>query len=873
MLVSSDKFPLGRRGSLPLRVAVSGGIERRVADLIPGAKAVRGGVAFAYDALSLVQQIVPVPPGTIPDDKPDWSVLASGVDEYKRHFEHVLRPYQKEMVRFLVPRSYAINGDPMRCLAGSTELTVNRGGKSFKITLARLARGLRGELDWDMSIPTCTQSMDESGFIRLNPITSVHTPGRKRVLRLSLTNGNTLVATGDHKLATPTGMKKLSDLCAGDEVLVAEWPEGKKAKRPANKSRYLQGFEAHPFAEKFVTPRKNRPAERVARCKKHRLAAEAKLNGLPFDEYVRRVRSVNLHGLQFLDPKQWDVHHRDGDHTNNAPENLEITTRAEHSRLHGKQSAWRHVTGRAVPARIKYITDAGEEETFDLTMLDPWNNYVANGIVVSNSGKTLTTLAAASVAGVEHALIMAPAIAKLVWATEIAKWMKQPSLILSGRGADEARAYCVTCSGSARVNGEKCPDCKAKNGQSYGYRIFRGTDEVAGAVHAYRFVIANYDILTAQNKHDAAGKREQVADLPGWSELLKQARFDLCIADEAHLLRGRSTLERRGETRRDRLVKVCEGIERFWALTGTPIYGRVSDLWAMLDVVTDGLFGRPFFAFDVRYAGGGKGEYGWVANGCTNEEELKSRLSTFMLKRDRSQIMSDLPPKTRQVVKIESGKASFAKPKGSKTASGLHGALRATATVKEPRVVESVVQEVAEGAKVVVFTYLRENCASLAQAITDECQKGVLAPALKARNTRLWTVSGETPVEARFKMAEAFRNWSGAGIFVATIGSVPVAISLKGAQSVHFADMDFSPAAMLQAEDRPYEVGTNGLAVVYYVVEQSVDEHVATMLMDKMRTLETVVSEQAAGSFRSAFGGQSEEELAEDVWKRMEAAA
>jgi SWI/SNF-related matrix-associated actin-dependent regulator 1 of chromatin subfamily A len=389
----------------------------------------------------------------------------------------------------------------------------------------------------------------------------------------------------------------------------------------------------------------------------------------------------------------------------------------------------------------------------------------------------------------------------------------------------------------------------------------------------HRFVIANYDILTQQVKKDAAGKREQVAELPGWAEALARAEFDLCIADEAHLLRGRSTLERRGETRRDRLVRAMSNVERFWALTGTPIYGRVSDLWAMLDVVTDGLYGRPFFSFDVRYAGGGRGTYGWVADGCTNETELQARLATFMLKRDRRDIMSHLPPKTRQVVKVESGKASFAKPKGSRTSGGLHAALRATAAIKEARVVESVTQELAEGGKVVVFTYLRENADSMAKALADECQKGTLAPALRARNTRVWSVSGDTSVEARFKQAEAFRNWSGAGVFVATIGSVPVAISLKGAQSVHFADLDFSPAAVLQAEDRPYEVGTNGLAIVYWVVEQSIDEHVVEMVLSKMRTLETVVSEQAAGSFREAFGGQTADELAEEVWKRMEAAA
>ena len=43
--------------------------------------------------------------------------------------------------------------------------------------------------------------------------------------------------------------------------------------------------------------------------------------------------------------------------------------------------------------RIISIEDAGDCETYDMVMEDPHNNFVANGIVVHNSGKTVTILA------------------------------------------------------------------------------------------------------------------------------------------------------------------------------------------------------------------------------------------------------------------------------------------------------------------------------------------------------------------------------------------------------------------------------------------------------------------------------------------------
>lgn len=498
-------------------------------------------------------------------------------------------------------------------------------------------------------------------------------------------------------------------------------------------------------------------------------------------------------------------------------------------------------------------------------------SYAINGDPM-RSGKTPTTLAAASIIGAEKVLVVCPSIAKLVWATEIAKWMQQPSLLLYGRGADEAREYCLPCAGTGRIEGAHCDACKAANGQSYGARIFRDGD-VSKALQSSRFVISNYDILIPQFRHDAAGKRETDEALPGWTEALQRAGFDLIIADEAHVLRGRSSLDRRGETKRDRLVKVASSVERVWALTGTPIYGRVADLWSLLDFVTDGLYGRPFFDFDVRYAAGRRGTYGWENDGCTNEAELKSRLDTFMLKRDRAEIMPFMPPKTRQIVRLDAGKASFAKPKGQRNSGGLHAALRATARIKEPHVVESVATECREGAKVVVFTYLRDNAEALAEALAHAAQKGEHAVPLRARNFKVWAVSGDTPVEARFKQAQAFREWTGAGVFVATINSVPVAISLKGAQSVHFADLTWDPADLLQAEDRPYEVGTSGLSIIYYVVEKTVDEHVVGLVLPKMEVLSNVMNESAADNIRNAFNGVDPEAMAEEIWQRMVAAA
>jgi len=500
-----------------------------------------------------------------------------------------------------------------------------------------------------------------------------------------------------------------------------------------------------------------------------------------------------------------------------------------------------------IGATVIAISEHGECETFDLTMRNPWNNYVANSVVVANSGKTPTTLAAASLLGFERVLIVCPSLAKLVWASEVAKWMGLPSTLLYGRSAALARVYDQTL-------GRKVKDAA-----------------VPRLLEESRFVITNYDILVPQGVRSASGVLSTREDLPGWTETLRETfKPQLIIADEAHLLRGRGAAGRKGKSRREQLMALARTVPRFWALTGTPVYGRVADLWALLDVVTGGLFGNQW-AFDARFAEGHRGEYGWVNAGASNIDELKERLDCVMLKRTRAEILPELPKKLRQVVKLEVEGLVPVKAKAG--VSKLHAALRGTAEAKAPYVAEAVLNECAEGAKVIVYSYLREAAAGLAQRIADGAAADVR---LNSRGFRVWSVSGETSVETRFAQAQAFREWVGAGAFVATIDSMPVAISLKGAQSVHFADVTFDPASLLQAEDRPYEVGSGGLTVVYYVAEKTVDEHVIELVLAKMETLENVVNEVAAGEFRQAFSGgpgMNEEDLAEEVWRRMEAAA
>jgi RecA/RadA recombinase len=81
------------------------------------------------------------------------------------------------------------------------------------------------------------------------------------------------------------------------------------------------------------------------------------------------------------------VHHLDEDTTNDDVNNLVVMSTSEHTALHckDKPNSLRYV---AVEDTIKSITCVGVKSTYDIKMESPFNNYVANGFVVHNSGKS-----------------------------------------------------------------------------------------------------------------------------------------------------------------------------------------------------------------------------------------------------------------------------------------------------------------------------------------------------------------------------------------------------------------------------------------------------------------------------------------------------
>lgn len=309
-----------------------------------------------------------------------------------------LRPYQAEAVTAILAALQNHNKvgliAPTGCLTGDTVIDINRGGILRPYTLKRLFNCWNGNPDqikylkpFREGIPTNVRSWTGES-IRLHEIEGVVYSGKKDVYLVELENGRSVRATACHKIMTKRGFVPAGQLITDGDLVMCDDKtrpgRGKKSER--TRDHMVCNLWYHPYAVKTKTVKDARGYTK--RVEIHRAIYECLLNGISLEEYKAILRTDEQRALRlrFVDPGLFHIHHKDGDHYNNEPSNLEMLHVDDHLAHHGDYSAF----GQGIPnySKVIRVTHQGVEDTYDIQCKAPHHNFVANGIVVHNSGKT-----------------------------------------------------------------------------------------------------------------------------------------------------------------------------------------------------------------------------------------------------------------------------------------------------------------------------------------------------------------------------------------------------------------------------------------------------------------------------------------------------
>lgn len=343
-------------------------------------------------------------------------------------------------------------------------------------------------------------------------------------------------------------------------------------------------------------------------------------------------------------------------------------------------------------------------------------------------------------------------------------------------------------------------------------------------------------------------------------ELLRR-NWDILILDEAHYCKN----SKAARTKRILGGRDEAGLQarRRIYLTGTPIMARPIELFPLLNSLVPGEFGN-YFGYAKRYCGGKEGRFGLDVSGATNLDELQTRLrSTVMIRRMKADVLTELPEKRRQIIDFPAdsteAKAALkaevkavearsraqaaiaaAKKGGGDATAEMMGGLRSalaeitkarhdTARAKLPLCIDHIREAAESTGKVIIFAHHRDIVDALTAGLSD---LGVVS------------ITGATPTDARQGIVDEFQNNPDTRVFIGNIQAAGVGLTLTAASTVIFTELDWTPAAMAQAEDRAHRIGQKSAVLVQYLVlEGSIDHNMLRTLENKQSVIDEAIND------------------------------
>lgn len=413
---------------------------------------------------------------------------------------------------------------------------------------------------------------------------------------------------------------------------------------------------------------------------------------------------------------------------------------------------------------------------------------------------------------VKNALVICPASLKINWARELEKWL--------------VRSLTVEI-----ANGGKLPETNV--------------------------VVINYDILTRHNK------------------ALREREWDILIVDECHYLKNpkaQRTAQVLGKWHREPEKKI-EAIpaKKKVFLTGTPILNRPIELWPLLSALDKNGLGRSWKYFVTRYCEGHQNGYGWDVSGASNLDELQEKLrATIMVRRLKKDVLTELPAKRRQIIELPANGcigAIKAETKAWEKQEAKLNELRVKVELAKasdnPEEYEEAVKKLRESARIAfteisklrhetalakvpaVLDHLKDTLEAVDKIVLFAHHKDVIEALRNELGNECVILTGDCSQEERQAAVDRFQTDETCKVFIGSIGAAGVGITLTAASMVVFAELDWVPGNITQAEDRCHRIGqTESVLVQHLVLDGSLDAKMAKTLVEKQEVIDAALDDE-----------------------------
>jgi superfamily II DNA or RNA helicase len=362
--------------------------------------------------------------------------------------------------------------------------------------------------------------------------------------------------------------------------------------------------------------------------------------------------------------------------------------------------------------------------------------------------------------------------------------------------------------------------------------------------------------------HGSARKLDETADVNLTTyailrldrEELARRHFDAVILDEAQAIKNPDS----------QVARAAYGLAADFrlAMTGTPVENRLDELWSLMHFANRGLLGGRR-EFDAEVAGP-------IPDGTPGAAEgLRQRIRPFVLRRRKSEVAPELPPRTEATLKValderERGiydavraatQSDLVAAMGSQSAEelnvmkaleallrlrqaachpGLLPGQKAATSSKVQALLEALLTAADDGHKSLVFSQWT--------SLLD-----LIEPVLVQAGIEFLRLDGGT--RDRAAVVEAFQREGGPPVLLISLKAGGTGLNLTAADHVFLCDPWWNPAVEDQAADRAHRIGQERPVLIYRMVAiDTVEERILELQQRKRAIGEAALGEAAAAA-------------------------
>ena len=355
------------------------------------------------------------------------------------------------------------------------------------------------------------------------------------------------------------------------------------------------------------------------------------------------------------------------------------------------------------------------------------------------------------------------------------------------------------------------------------------------------------------------------------AELLSSKEWATVVLDEAQAIKNAGTKRSQAAMKLKCKFRLIT--------TGTPIENHLGELWNLFRFINPGLLGS-LDSFTERFA------IPIEKNADSDaRERLRRLIQPFILRRTKSQVLSELPPRTEVTLTLDFSPEERAMYEAVRQQALQSATVEGEDQPNRIRVLAGIMKlrrACCHGSLVIPDReWMAGKISTLMEIMLDLRESGhralvfsqfvdfldIMREAFNEHGITYQYLDGSTPSQERGKRVKAFQDGEG-DLFLISLKAGGVGLNLTAADYVIHMDPWWNPAVEDQASDRAHRIGQTRPVTVYRLIFRDTIEEKIVALHERKRNLadsllegagevSTITTEELLGLLQEENGGAS----------------